>query len=1094
MPYIKPTNRKFCINSDIADRLLMRQEEFPCEPYDEPYYNPVDKKHQTKIEILHNFWLGCEDQPGCGDGQRETSYPYEAFLGVDKYYLENVFKYPVNPNDLPYDEPQFAYQDLQWVQYKDIFGVQYHFTINDKLSDSWTTHYYKQTNKNALPTSDLNKNFVVTSFKKRLIGTYTDDYNTAKANAPAGCDHYNQYVDQYPLIFHHGIKPYNLMYQAATSWVQDSFTTTDPVFHATATPQNYVIPTTENSTQYDTDITFSLPEYSGLTFVEYVWNIRQVESGLTLKATIRQNKKTGTVHFNDGNTIRLKGIGSYGSRGVIPSKGITYTGDYVDGVNDTISWYNRTNGLSPSTGNFTDEDHADSTGLNDNITITSDQSWCHNIRYNITGWTAYVDWWKDGEGKGSRTANIVMTNKDPRLDVVEPDSFQIIQDAPVPKPCYHFSGLSANNLSCHGGSVNATVQESIKKIYHDYSPCADGVSEEYYVRTEQVGWTYSPTSIGMNTDCYTKTHTITATQNESGLKLTTTITQSYDCDHQDYINNCYASPSSVGSGGGTVTIHANARYYDKTCVVNYDNSSYSPTTYSIPANTTQSSKSYQIPVYNAGTAMCYVTVTQDGQPAPAGCNNNEGYSISASISSTSVSCDGGSVTVTVDTARNDNTSSDVSWTVNPGNHTGTGSGTATVTIDATDSDKTTTVTLTSDAGNCSWDVTQSDCGGGGGDTGGTDPSVGKCGWALHTPSSYHDMPYTGQTFTTYIISSYYDEDGNCSPESWTAETNCDWLHLEIQGASGYCCDAFDPDRDMSKHECTGSTTAKLITRVDENPYNVARECTVTLRQTGTHCSRSSTFTNSQVANPNGSGGGGSGDCSCCKCHVHTDYSLSKIPCTGQTIPFYVVYSCDDCVPKDWEIYCRDNGGQWPDWVHWSKTTGAGRCNDDIYDCNYQNAKEVIDAGKAESLTCTFDCNSTGAQRSCNWGYRLKNNGSETCGFEETFTQLSGCTCGGEAGCTDCYVLFKNARTVNAEASGLTLTDEGIVQHGTGNNCKCCVDNFTIDPDNIGVKVNPSNGCIDACTITVPENTSTQQRTIKITIHPHDGEKSDANCD
>ena len=1093
MPYIKPTNRKFCINSDIADKLLMRQEEFPCEPYDEPYYNPVDKKFQTKIEILHNFWLGCEDQAGCGDAQRETSYPYEAFLGVDKYYLENVFKYPVDPNDLPYNEPQFSYKDLQWVQYKDIYGIQYHFTINNQLSDTWTTHYYKQTNKSALPTSALNKNFVVSSFKKRVVGTYTDDYNTAKANAPAGCEHYNEYVDQYPLIFHHGIKPYQLMHQSGTSWVQDSFTTSDPVFHATASPQNFIVPSTEDSNVYDTDITFSLPEYSGLTFVEYVWNIRQLESGLTLKATIRQNKKTGTVHFNDGNTIRLKGIGSYGSKGVIPSKGITYTGDYRDNVNDTISWYNSTNGLSPATGNFTDEDHANSTGLNDNITITSDQSWCHDIRYNITGWTAYVDWWKDGEGRGSRTANITMTKKDPRLDVVEPDSFQIIQDAPVPKPCYHFSGLSANNLSCYGGPVNATVQESIKKIYHDYSPCADNVSEEYYVRTEQVGWDYSPKSIGMNTDCHTKTHTITATQAESGLQLTTTITQSYDCDHQDYINNCYASPSSVGSGGGTVTIYANARYYDKTCTVNYDNSSYSPTTYYIPANNTQTGKSYSIPVSNAGSATCYVTVTQDGQPAPAGCNNNAGYSISASISSHSVSCDGGSVTVNVDTCKSDD-GGDVSWTVNPGGHTGTGSGSATVDIPATDEDYTTTVTLTSDAGSCSWDVNQTDCGEdpgpGPGPTGGTGDE--SCELEVHTPNNNENLQYTELDWKMYVcISGYYTDDDTCDPVPWSAETNCNWLHItRMTGTDGYCCSAYDRNSvNATKRDCANDDHC-IFLHSDENPYNEARDCTLRIYQRGANgCNTTRNVSIHQQANPNGGDpGGGGGDCSCCDVRIHTDMGINNLDCSARTIKFYIVYACDNCVAKNWEI--RPDSGSWPNWISWSKTSGSGRCNDDLYDCDRRNSQEIIDAGKAEEITCTITRNETGASRRVDFSFYLLN--ASCSKGDSTYIQQASCD-PAPSGCTDCYVLFQNSRQVTAEASGLTLSNEKIVEHGTGDNCECDVKNFTISPDNIGVTVTPSSGDINSCTIKVPENTSTSQRTITITIHPHDGEKSTANC-
>lgn len=906
MPYIKPTNRKFCLNSDIADVLLMKQEQYPCEPYDEPYYNPIDKKFQMKEEILKNFWLGCENVKGCADKMRSPSAPYEVWLGIDKYYLENIFKYPVTPNDLPYNEPQFAYTKTQWVQYKDIFGVNYHFTINNKLSDSWETHYYKQTNKKALPTPNtLNKNFVVTSFKERKRGTYTDNYDTAKANQPDGCEHYDRYTDESRLIAHHGIPPLKLMYKVGTTWVQDSFTSSETPFIATATPANYIIPSSANSTTYDTDITFSLPEYSGLTEVNYVWNIRQIESGLTLKANIKQKKKTGTVRFSDGNTIYLKGIGSEGSKGVIPKKGIVYTGDYNDGVNDTISWMNKTNGYSPATGNFTDETHADSTGLDDNIRITSNQSWCHDIVYNLTGWSGYVDWWKDGEEQGSRTATITMTKYDPRLDVVTPYKFNIEQAAPVVKWCYYFSGLDADNLDCHGGSVSATVATSIKKKYHDYSICDDGVSD-YHVKTYNLGWSIAPSTIGENTTCGNLTHKIVATQDESGLQLETYITQSYDCETENYIRNCSVSPSNVGSDGGTVTFSADALYYIRHCTDVVENDS---------------------------------SFTIGDGPAPS-CN------ISVNPSSESVVCD-------------------------------------------TQTTKTVTVSSTG-----SWSGSGNGCT--------VSPSTGSA----------------GNTNVTVTIPA--------STSSASATFKCD-----------------------------GNSTT----------YNISRS--------GSGCS----------------GGGGGGDCSCCRSQVYTPTAIHSLDHAKKTINIYVTYSCSACTGLDWEIFPVD--GSWPSWVHWSKTSGGGNCND-VYDCNKHNSAEVVAAGKAETVTVTLDENTTGTERRCNWGYRPKNSNC----FEYAGEYFKQSAKPAETGCTDCYVAFQNSRTENMTAAGGTLNNEGIVKHGTGSNCKVDVKDFTVTVNGVSssiVSINPSNGDINSCNITVPENTSTQDRTIVITIHPNIDEKNTTNC-
>ena len=1038
MPYITPTNRKFCLNCDIADALLMRQNDYPCEKYDEPYYNPVDKKYQTKFEILKNFWLGCEQTPGCGDGMRETTSPYEAWLGIDKFYLENLFKYPVTPNDLPYNEPQFIYTDEQWVQYKDIFGVKYHFTINGELSDSWTTSYYKQTNKNSLPRpNESNKNFVVTSFKNRYKSTYTDDYDVAKQNAPEGCEHYDRFDDETRTIYHHGIRPLNLMYKVGTSWVQDSFTSSESPFVATATPKNYIIPSSENSTIYDTDITFSLPEYSGLTHVDYVWNIRQIESGLTLKAYLRQNKKTGTVRFIDGNDIILKGIGSYGSKGVIPSKGIIYTGDYNDGVNDTISWYNKTNNLTPSTGDFTDEAHADSKGLNDNVTITSNQSWCHDIVYNINNLTAYVDWWKDGEGKGSRTATITINKKDPRLDVVTPYQFNIIQNAPVPKYCYYFEGLTANNLSCYGGTVNANVRTSIKKKYHDYSICDDNV-DDYYVGTYNVGWTFSPQTIGMNTSCSNKTHVITATQNESGLQLATTITQSYDCEHHDYINNCRANPSSIGSGGGSGSISANAWYYDRTCTVNYDNSTYSPTSFSFGANTDQTPKTHAITVCNAGTACCTVYVQQDGAPVPSGCHPNSGYSISASVNKSSVSCDGGTVTVTVDTFKKDGDGGgDVSWTVTPGGATGTGSGSATVEIGSTTTDKTTTITVSGEAGYCEFTVSQSGC----------EPEPTGCTISVSPTSGTAPCDSTSTKSVTVT-----------SSDSWTSSTSGGLSVSPSSGNSG--------TTNVTISVPTGTTDGKVTFSCgsDSASYSLDRD--------GSGCS----------------GGGTGGDCSCdCTILVHTNENVNSFPSSGGTVTIYVWQSCKDCKPVSWKASSNCS------WVKITQgSTGNGVCCD-TYNCNDPSYGETEQSCLPSANICKVEVEAnTGEQRNCNITFTQTGEGCS----KSTVVGITQLKSNEPTGCTDCYVAFKNSRTVNMESSGGTLNNEGIVQHGNGTNCDVEVKNFTItstDGNTSGISVSPSSGDITSCNITVPENTSTSDRTIVITIHPNIDERSTDNC-
>lgn len=159
MPYIIPKNRKFCLSCDIADVILLHQDIYPKEPYDEPHYDTVDKKYQTKLDAEAKFWLGCESTLGCSDQLRDTAPPYEAMLGIDKYYLRNPFKYPTNPSDGT--QLQFSYKDNQLVEWKDIFMSQYHFTVNGNVEETWDAEFYKQTNKTAIP----NKSFNVTSFK-----------------------------------------------------------------------------------------------------------------------------------------------------------------------------------------------------------------------------------------------------------------------------------------------------------------------------------------------------------------------------------------------------------------------------------------------------------------------------------------------------------------------------------------------------------------------------------------------------------------------------------------------------------------------------------------------------------------------------------------------------------------------------------------------------------------------------------------------------------------------------------------------------------------------------------------------------------------
>lgn len=1003
------------MNCDIADVILYRQADFPKEPYDEPYYNPVDKKYQTRTEVEKNFWLGCETVTGCGDSLRDKTAPFEAKLGVDKYYLRNIFKYPVIPNDLPYNEPQFAYTETQWIEWKDIFATKYHYTINDKIADSWETHYYQQTNKAAKPTTASNKAVKITSFNERYRSI---DY---------------------------GVEPLRLMYKVGSTWVQDSFTSSEKPFVTTATPSSYVIPSNETSTTYDKDITFSLPEYSGLTEVNYVWNTRQIESGLTVKMNIKQKKKTGTAKFNDGNTITIKGIGSVGTKGVKPLKNITYTGDYKDNVNDTISWVNKTSGFTPATGDFTDETHADSAGLNDNIRITSSQTWVENKKYDINHWEATLPWWKEGEGGSARTSAIIMAKYDPRLDIVVPYQFNIVQNPPVVKYCYYFSSLSANNLTCSGGNVSASVGTTIRKKYHDYSICEDNTNE-YYISETTMGWSISPSSIPENTTCLTKYHTITATQNESGLQLSTSISQSYDCLHHDYINSCSASPSSIGYGGGSGSISANALYYDRTCSVNYNNSDYSPKTFTFGANTSQSPKTHQITVSNAGSATCTVSVSQAGAPPPvAGCSSNTGYEFGASVSPSSVSCNGGTVTITVSASKkladpsvSGSTDTNVAWS-GTGGGSGTGSGSYTYSIPATSEDKVTSIVVSGAAGTCDLSVSQSGCG--------TDPEPtgGTCTISV-SPSSFAAVCNTTSSKVISVTSS----------SAWTSKGN--------GGCSASPSTGTGNNSNVTISIPSGTTAGSVVfTCSDGNTatFNVSRS--------GEGCS-----------------GGGAPDHSCCEMAMYIRNNINHLTYEKQEMYMYILYSCDKGTPKPWEVYGVPYKTAIPSWVHFASVTGAGFCNP-AFDCSKKEPETVIaNTPDVVKVLVTIDENTTGVERRFDWGYSLS---GHTCGYDNAFFSQSAKPA--DTGCTDCYVAFSNSRTVTMEAAGGTLSNEGIVHKMTGTGCTINVDNINIDStDGNGntMSVSPSSGNINSCNITIPENTSTSDRTITITIHPNIDEK------
>ena len=374
------------------------------------------------------------------------------------------------------------------------------------------------------------------------------------------------------------------------------------------------------------------------------------------------------------------------------------------------------------------------------------------------------------------------------------------------------------------------------------------------------------------------------------------------------------------------------------------------------------------------------------------------------------------------------------------------------------------------------------CNEGGGDV------EANCVLAIHTDneigsSGNYAYPQSGGTVTFYVVQACNTaDDGTMTPVNWSVNTSEGTTSGDDSG-SGPCCETFEDNRNTNYGGCLGSDNPRFnVTLPANNGAN--RIVTVSIDN---DCDTNKEINIYQEGEETG------GDCTCCRCHIHTRENIHNLNGNARTITFYVVYACNNCVPKDWELYCKDNNGQWPSWIHWSKTSGAGRCNDELYDCNGANAEEVVQAGLAEEITVTIDENTTGQDRRCNFGYRLP--GQEDCiSYDrEYFLQHSKEEEPEPTGCTECYVMFGNSRTVNANASGITLSNESIVHHGTGDNCKATVKNFTVEPSNIGVTVSPSNGNINTCTIKVPENTSTSDRTITITIHPNDTEKSTANC-
>ena len=237
-----------------------------------------------------------------------------------------------------------------------------------------------------------------------------------------------------------------------------------------------------------------------------------------------------------------------------------------------------------------------------------------------------------------------------------------------------------------------------------------------------------------------------------------------------------------------------------------------------------------------------------------------------------------------------------------------------------------------------------------------------------------------------------------------------------------------------------------------------------------------------------SGGGTGGDCSCdCTILVHTNENVNSFPSSGGTVTIYVWQSCKDCKPVSWKASSNCS------WVKITQgSTGNGVCCD-TYNCNDPSYGETEQSCLPSANICKVEVEAnTGEQRNCNITFTQTGEGCS----KSTVVGITQLKSNEPTGCTDCYVAFKNSRTVNMESSGGTLNNEGIVQHGNGTNCDVEVKNFTItstDGNTSGISVSPSSGDITSCNITVPENTSTSDRTIVITIHPNIDERSTDNC-
>lgn len=326
-------------------------------------------------------------------------------------------------------------------------------------------------------------------------------------------------------------------------------------------------------------------------------------------------------------------------------------------------------------------------------------------------------------------------------------------------------------------------------------------------------------------------------------------------------------------------------------------------------------------------------------------------------------------------------------------------------------------------------------------------------WPIHPiPAT---IPEEGGIYKYRVAS--YDCD---SPVAWEVRaTNC----------TAHCVAGYEG----------GTESVGVTIKVDKAEEGGSKSVSVTFAQKGnSKCTLQTASIDGSQEPGGGGGGGGGGDCSCCRCQLYTPSGIHDMGSGKTTIDMHVAYACSACTEQEWEVYPID-GSSWPDWIHWSKTSGSGNCND-VYNCGTYNSAEVVAAGKTEKLTITFDENTTGAARTFNWGYRLKNIG---CGYgKEYFKQSSG----SGSDCPDGkYVAFTNSREIPMDASGGTL-EESINRYCTG------VTKFDIamtgGDTTKNVSCSPDKGNIDKTIIKVGANNSEEDRKIVITIHPNIDEK------